>query len=125
MKEKANQKILVVAVVLMIIVGLMAINANKTLAKLQQNLDRERYQRMVAEENLNKAMTKVNALESQLTSTHDKIQSVQAILEEGQKTTSDLRSQLDSVTKTKEVLEKKIEELKAASASQKSPAKQP
>jgi chromosome segregation ATPase len=123
MKDKANQKILVVAIVLMVISGLMAINSNKTLAKLQQNLDRERYQRMVAEENLNKAITRMNSMASELASTRNKIQSVQAILEEGQKNNSDLRSQLESTINAKEALEKKIEELKSAVSSKVPPVK--
>ncbi len=111
-KEKTKEKILIVAIVLMAIAGLMSINAQKNLNKLQQNLDRERYQRMVAEENLNKANTKIGSLESELAAARDKIQSVQTILEEGQKTNSDLRSHLESAIKAKEALETKIEELR-------------
>ena len=117
MKEKAKEKILIVAIVLMAITGLMAINANKNLSKFQQNLDRERYQRMVAEENLNKANTKIGSLESELAATNDKIESVQVILEEGQRTSTDLRSQLESAIKTKEALEQKIEELQSQAGS--------
>ncbi len=117
MKEKAKQKILVVAIILMALAGLMTINSKRTLGKLQQNLDRERYQRMVAEENFHKAATKINSLESELAAIRDKIQSAQVILEEGQKTNADLRSQLEAITKAKETLEKRMEELKTASAS--------
>ena len=125
MKEKAKQKILVAVVILMVMTGVMAVNTQRTLGKFQQNLDRERYQRMVAEENLNKAATKISSLESELGTIRDKIQSAQVILEEGQKTNADLQSQLEAITKAKETLEKRMEELKTASSSKGSPAQQP
>ena len=125
MKEKSKQKILVVAIILMAMAGLMTINSKRTLGKLQQDLDRERYQRLVAEENFHKAATKINSLESELAAIRDKIQSAQVILEEGQKTNADLQSQLEAITKAKETLEKRMEELKTASSSKGSPAQQP
>ena len=118
MKEKMRDKILVVAVILIVGFCLMALSSNQTVARIKSDLDRERYKRMVAEENFNKMTLKANSLEAELTGARDKIQTAQTILEEGKIQTSDLKSQLESVSRTKEALEKKVEELSQATALQ-------
>ena len=116
MNDKLKNKILLVVVVLMAGFCLMALSSNQTVAHTKEELNQERYKRMVAEENLNKATLKMGTLESDLNNAREKLQSIQAIIQEGKLQTSDLKSQLESVTKTKEILEKKLEELKSAAA---------
>ena len=126
MDEKLKNKILLVVIVLMVGFLLMALCSNQSVGHIKRDLDQERYKRMVAEENLSKATAKISALETELSGNRDKIQSVQAILQEGKTETSDLKVQLDHVTKAKEALEKKMEELKSAAASaQAAPAQLP
>ena len=110
-KNQLQSKLLVIAVILVIGASLMAMSSNQTAGKIKQELEQERYNRMVAEEGLSKTQSKINALESELTTAKDKIQTVQAILATGQEEASDLKSQLDSATRAKASLEKKIEEL--------------
>ena len=117
MDEKLKSKILLVVIVLMVSFLLMALSSHQSIGHIKRDLDQERYKRMVAEENLNKASGKISTLETELSNTKDKIQSVQAILQEGKSETSDLKTQLERVTKAKEILEKKIEELKSTAAS--------
>ena len=112
MDEKIKTKILIGVIVLMLGFLVMAVISNQTVGRVKQDLDQERFKRMTAEENLNKANMKIGALESELMSTQDKIQSVQTILRQGKSETTDLKTQLESMTKTKETLEKKIDELK-------------
>lgn len=114
MDEKLKNKILLVVIVLMIGFLFMALSSNQAVGHIKRDLDQERYKRIVAEESLSKASSKVNSLETELSDTRDKIQSVQAILQEGKNETSDLKVQLERMTKAKEALEKKIEELKNA-----------
>lgn len=116
MDEKLKNKILLVVIVLMVGFLLMTLSSNQTLGHMKRDLDQERYKRIVAEENLNKASVKISTLETELSTTRDKIQSIQAILQEGKNETSDLKGQLESVIKAKEALEKKIEQLKNAAA---------
>ena len=122
MDEKLKNKILISVIVLMVGFLLMALTSNQAIGHIKRDLDQERYKRIVAEENLSKASAKINNLTRELSQAVDKIQSVQAILQEGKTQTSDLKVQLERVTKTKEILEKKIEELKNASASAEVPA---
>ena len=116
MDEKLKNKILISVIVLMVGFLLMALTSNQAVGHIKRDLDQERYKRIVAEENLSKASAKVNSLEMELSSTRDKIQSVQVILQEGKTVTTDLKVQLERMTKNKEALEKKIEELRNAEA---------
>ena len=112
MKDKIRDKILVVSLILLIGTCVMTLSSNQISGRMQEALNQERYKRITAEENFNKAASKINSLENELAGTRDKIQSVQTILEEGKQTNADLESHLASVTKAKEALEKKIDELK-------------
>jgi len=114
--EKLKNKILVVVVVLMAGFCLMAFSSNQTVAHIKEELNQERYKRMVAEENLNKVTLRAGTLEADLNNAREKLQSIQTIIQEGKLQTLDLKTQLESVIKAKEVLEKKIEELKGAAA---------
>ncbi len=116
MNEKLKNKILVVVVVLMAGFCLMAFSSNQTVAHIKEELNQERYKRMVAEENLNKVTLRAGTLEADLNNAREKLQSIQTIIQEGKLQTLDLKTQLESVIKAKEVLEKKIEELKGAAA---------
>ncbi len=105
-------KILAVSVILTIGASLMAINEFKKKSQIQQGLDQERYNRIVAEEKLDKATAQIASLQSDLDSATSKIQSIQIILEQGKILNSDLKSQLESASRLKESLEKKITDLK-------------
>ena len=109
-----KDKILIVAVILTIGTCLMAISAGQSAAKAQQALEQERYNRMTAEEKLEKSAVRLVTLQNELDNANAKIQSIQAVLEQGKTVTSDLKSQLDGVTKLKESLEQKIQELENA-----------
>ena len=115
-KDSMKNKILVVAVILTIGACLMAISSSQSATKVQQGLDQERYNRMVAEEKLEKANSKVASLQTELENTKAKIQSIQAVLDQGKSTTAELKSQLEGVTKLKESLERKMSELNSAQA---------
>ncbi len=101
------------AVIIVVMIGscLVAITANNNADELRQSLNQERYTRMVTEEKLQKANSRIKSIEDQLAETQNKIKSVQTILQEGQSTNTDLKTQLENVTQTKNSLEKRIEDL--------------
>ncbi len=111
-KNHLQSKILIISVILVIGSAVMAMSSNQTAGKIKQELEQERYKRMVAEEGLTKTQSRISSLESELTTAKDKIQSVQAILATGKEENSDLKTELENVSKAKMALEKKIEELK-------------
>lgn len=108
--------VLVVSIILMIGCCAMAISSNQTAGRVQQDLEQERYQRIVAEENLYQANMKLTSSEVELTAARTKIETIQNILKEGKDQSSDLKVQLDSLTRTRQDLEKKIEDLKVEQA---------
>lgn len=115
-KDSMKNKILVVSVVLTIGACLMAISSTNRASRVQQGLDQERYNRMIAEEKLEKANAKLSSLQTELDTAKSKIQGIQAVLDQGKSTTADLKAQLESVTKLKESLERKMLEIKNAQA---------
>ncbi len=115
MNERIKNQLLVVVSVVAVGCFLMALTANKSASQAKQELDQERYKRFNAEQNLTDANKRVNALESEIASLRDRVQSVQTILDEGKTQANDLKAQLETMNKTKELLEKKIEDLKASS----------
>ena len=127
MKDKIRDKILVVSLILLIGTCVMTLISNQITGRMQEALNQERYKRITAEENFNKAASKINSLENELAGVRDKIQSVQTILEEGKQTNADLESHLESVTKAKETLENKIDELQSqvAAAPKSTPEQNP
>ena len=125
MNDKLKDKALVVIFILMIGSCLMALSSNQISGRMRQDLDRERYLRIVAEENLNKAGSKISSLEAESSAFKDKIQGIQAVLEEGQEKNSDLRTQLESISKTKSALERKIEALQKRIAEAQEPVEMP
>ena len=102
MKERMNDKILIVVSVLLlgclVIIGM----SSQTTGKFQQELELERYKRITAEENISKLNVKIANLQSELSASKNKIQSVQAVLQDGQSESSDLKSQLEGMSKAKE-----------------------
>ncbi len=112
--DKIKNAILLVAVVLTIGSCLIAVSSGRAAQKMQQSLDQERYQRMVAEEKLEKSSLQIASLESELDSVKGKIQGIQAIMQDGNHANADLKIQLESITKVKESLEKQLEEMQRA-----------
>ena len=115
-KDTMKSKILVVSVILTIGTCLMAISASQSASKAQAGLDQERYNRMVAEEKLEKATAKLVSLQTELDNANTKIKGIQAVLDQGRSTNADLKAQLETVTKLKATLERRMEDLKNAQA---------
>ncbi len=100
-----------VSVAVAILGCLLAISASITTGKINRNLDQERYEKLLAQEQLQQANSRVKTLEAEVTDSRNKIESILKILNEGKSTTSNLESQLDNLTKENELLKQQIEQL--------------
>ena len=90
--------ILPVAVFVAIVGCVLAVSANVSSSGMYDNLKNERYLRIVAEEKLQKAEKIIQALNTELKDSRDKIESIGAILNQGRTVADDLRSQLDKTS---------------------------
>ena len=115
MNSLPRNLIIGVAVLLTLISCFLSIGSSQQAAKIREGLDQERYNRMVVEEQLEKAQGTITSLQSQLEGANAKIKGIQALVEEGQSATSDLQAQLQSVSQLKTSLEKKLDELQQKS----------
>ena len=106
-----KNKIMIAAAVVVVGCFAMVVISGQTVDKTKKNLEQERYNKMVAEEKLEKAALKIKSLESELTNAQNQTQSIQTVLEQEKIAGANLRLELEKVTKLKEVLE---EELKNA-----------
>ncbi len=115
MKEKSKSLIIGAAILLTFFSCFLSISSSQQASKIREGLDQERYNRMVVEEQLEKAKVTIVSLQSQLEGANTKIKGIQALVEEGQNATSDLQAQLQSVSQLKSSLEKKLEEIQQKS----------
>ena len=106
-----NNNLLIVAAVIAMGCLVMLFISSQTVSKTQKDLNQERYNRMVAEEKLEKSEGKIKSLENELTNAKNQAQSIQSTLEKEQKSNSNLLTELEKMTKLKGVLE---EQLKSA-----------
>jgi len=122
MKNKA----LVLGVFLLFISLLIFVFSGKTVDKSKKELNQERYSRMVAEESLEKAMSKLRAIESEAANTKEKVQSTQVVLNEERAKISGLQSELEKMAVLNEKLQKQLNEaLTASDQAQQPPAQTP
>lgn len=89
----------------------IAVNASKYSNEARTELEEERYLRMVAEEDLDKATTKVSSLTSKLDSLQTKLKNVERLLDQTKASNKDLKTRIDREAKLKKDLELRIQEL--------------
>jgi peptidoglycan hydrolase CwlO-like protein len=90
----------------------LAVSANVTTSKIHENLNNERHARLRTEQQLQLAATRIRSLQAQLAESEKKFQNIQDILNQGRSTTHDLQSKLEQVTREKEMLAKRMSEIK-------------
>lgn len=89
----------------------LAVYFNQNASRHQEDLTQERYLRMVTEENLEKANSKINSLEDQIAKIKNKNSNVEKLLEQKAADNLDLKAKLEKTSTIKEALEGKIKEL--------------
>ncbi len=97
----------------------LAVYSNQNASRHQEDLTEERYLRMVAEQNLEKASSKISGLEEEITKFKNKSKSVEKLLEQTAATNTDLKAKLDKTSRLKEELEGKLKELEEKTVSEK------
>lgn len=102
--------ILVVSIVVAVLLTVVLIRFNDKASKATKALEQERYNRMVAEETLQKNAAKITSLEEQLKVATDKMSRIQDILDQEQTVNQDLKKQYEQLAQTKASLEEKLQQ---------------
>ena len=103
--------IVVLAIMLSVLSGGLAIRYNLSAANSQKDLNQERFNRMTAEETLEKASARIFSLEAELARTQSKVKGIEKALEQVSAVNSDLKGRLDKASEIKDKLDSKIKEL--------------
>jgi len=117
-----KNNILVVAAVLAVGCLIMVVLSSQAVDKTRKDLDQERYEKMVAEEKLDKTLAKVKSLEGDLASSQNQTKNAQATLEQEKQANTKLKTELEKVSKLKNVLEDQLKNALVAPAPQPAPA---
>lgn len=105
-----KNKILIIAVILTLGCLVLVILSSQKVGRFSEELNLERYSRMVAEEKLENAVARVKSLESDLKTMQDHLNSLQEALEKETRTSTGLKSELEMITKLKDILEQQLKE---------------
>ena len=103
--------VFILAFTLVVLSGFLVCHYYQNASNARKDLDQERYNKIIAEENLEKASTRVNSLETELSRTKSKIESIEKLLEQTKSINNDLKSQIDNISQTKVNLEDKIQKM--------------
>ena len=82
---------------------------NQEKAKVEKNLQQERYNRIVAEENSEKNVAQIHRLEKELKGAQDKFAQIENILDQQKDVNADLRAQFEKIEAAKLELEAKLQ----------------
>ncbi len=102
-----NKMLILISALAVICVGIVFFAGSKV-AGTKKDLDQERYSRMVAEEKLEKALIKIRSLENEVNVAQTQTQNLQAVFDKEKAASSKAQTELDKMTKLKEVLEKEL-----------------
>ena len=106
-RSDVKSKALPVAIFVAIVGCVLAVSANVTTSKIQQDLEQERYKRFHAEE-------QVQNMQAELAASQSKIAGIEQILNTGATASEDFKSQLDSLTQERDSLLQEIKQLKSS-----------
>ena len=104
-RGQLKNKILILAVVLTFGCVVMVVLSGQKLSKSQQDLDKERYSRMVAEEKYSQTISKLNSAESEMNKKQNRIENVQALLEKEKTSADEIRGQMEKLLQVNKRLE--------------------
>ena len=97
----------------------LAVSANVTTNEMRKTLEKERYSRILAEEKLQTASAKINALTKDIADSANKIASIEEILNVGNTANSELKAQLDALVKQNEALRQQQMQVQTQESAQK------
>ncbi|MBI5149289.1 MAG: hypothetical protein HZA28_00760 [Candidatus Omnitrophica bacterium] len=108
----------ILACILILISFALAIHFNQGTIETKRKLDSERYVRLTAEENFEKATAQIHRLENDLIRLTSKINSTEKILEQTKDINAQLQEQIDRATAAQESMQQKIQGLEESSPNQ-------
>lgn len=94
----------------------LAVRYNQNALNFRADLERERYARLVAEENGERVSGQIRQLETELAKIQKKMAGAQKSLDQSQLTNADLQARLEEEAALRGSLEKKMKELEGALA---------
>lgn len=106
-----NNLILPVSIGVAILGCVLAVSANINAIEIKKNLEKERYQRMDVERRLQDSMQKAGFVQRELGHAERKISDIQNIINAGQASTNQLKSQMESTAKENEALRQSVKKL--------------
>ncbi|HLF18075.1 MAG TPA: hypothetical protein VI749_04165 [Candidatus Omnitrophota bacterium] len=102
---------IILAVLVALISGAVAYFHNKSADQAQNDLNRERYTRMVTEEDLLKASQRIASLEKELAGVKGQLEKNDLLLKQAMTLKNDLQARLEEALETKDTLEKKMKDI--------------
>ena len=103
-----KNKFLIVASLLTFGCLVLVMLSSQRIDKARKEIDTERYNRMVAEEKLEKALSRVKTLETEITNAQNQAQNIQTVLEQQATAASHLKAELEKETQAKKQLENQL-----------------
>ena len=107
----------ILAVVLVIFCFGVAIHFNQNVLQARKILENERYTRLMAEENLEKATAQIRDLENELGRVLAKIKSTEKLLEQTKSINMELEERMEEAATLQRTLQQKLEQLQHQSNS--------
>lgn len=98
-------------VVLVAVSGSLAVRYSQDAAYAQEELNKERYKRIIVEENLQRANLEISSLNAELIRSQKKIENAESALKRTTAINDDLKQRLDKAAQIQMSLDKKIAEL--------------
>ena len=112
------KKLFIILILFFIIAASLAVYFNRNASRHQEDLTQERYLRMVAEANLEKANGEISSLEGEIAKLKNKNVSVEKLLQQTSTTNTDLKVKLEKTSQINEVLESKLKELEKSNSAE-------
>lgn len=103
-----KNKILIISAVLAVGCLVMVIVSGRAVDSTRKELNQERFNRIDAEEKLEKALAKIKTLESDAANVQKQTQNAQALLDQEKKANQELKDELEKMTKLKGILEDQL-----------------
>jgi len=97
-----------IAIVIAVIGCALAVNAFITSSNLRQNVQEERYKRMVAEEHLQNNKNDMAKIKADLTAAQQTLASIQQLVNKGKDTNSELKSELEQLRQERDMLKQQL-----------------
>lgn len=109
MKRNINFKILIFCLFLTLISMVISVLSSQKLNQTDQDLNQERYLRMVAEEKLEKSRNRVRQMEHQVERIRTEKESLESMRIKDQEKIDQLQLSLDKATRFNEVLQRELQ----------------